>query len=173
MSTFQVKKTITYATGSEYGSFPEYIADHASYTDIQPAYSEITEQMYNTDHAALVVYLNNPIVVVGETPGVVSYSNVTSEDGSTITQTIVFINEEAYEDWQIYEIDYGLGTLNGIAVGFQARTSIRLTDHTLNGRILTDSLQQTTTEIPFGYYLWWKHSFLRTTEVVVEHTVIS
>jgi len=173
MSTFQVKKTITYTTGSEYGSFPQYIASHASYADIQPAYSEITEQMYNNDHAAMVAYLNNPIVVVGETPGVVSYSNVTSEDGSTITQTLVFNNEESYEDWQIYEIDYGLSTLNGIALGFQARTSIRLNDHTLNGRILTDSLLGITVEIPFGYYLWWKHSFLRNTEVVVEHTIIS
>jgi hypothetical protein len=163
---FTVNHTITYTRTFGNYRFPDWV-ETINYSDLEGLFPEITEAEWPTVKQEIINVVKLPFGVVGETPGLVDYTETDSTQGGTIT--FVFDNEASFQDFVEYrqsQQKYGLNPDFSIEM-FELAIG---DNETLVGRTWTNLLNNITiNNMAVGLWLLKKYEILRGCIYTVDH----
>jgi len=164
--SFTVNHTINYTRNFGDYRFPNWV-ETINYSDLEGLFPEITEAEWPTVKQEIINVVKLPFGVVGETPGLVNYTETDSNEGGTIT--FVFDNEASFQDFVEYrqsQQKYGLNPDFSIEMFELAMGD----NETLDGRTLHNLLNDITLHnVPVGLWLLKKYEIMRGCIYTVDH----
>jgi len=164
--SFTVNHTINYTRTFGNYRFPDWV-ETINYSDLEGLFPEITEAQWPTVKQEIINVVKLPFGVVGETPGLINYTETSSTQGGTIT--FVFDTEASFQDFVEYrqsQQKYGLNPDFSIEMFELAMGD----NETLDGRTWHNLLNDITLHnVAIGLWLLKKYEILRGCVYTVDH----